>query len=116
MHRLPWLARVEARITLNLLLARFPTLERGPEPAVQQAGPSAATASPDPSPVSPDTSSMTTHLLDEDLLCGVDHALNVGLCACPVAVARDTGLLSGLRLSRRDTDAAGPSTMRAGHA
>jgi cytochrome P450 len=30
------LARVEARITLNLLLDRFPTLERGSEPAVRQ--------------------------------------------------------------------------------
>jgi cytochrome P450 len=31
------LARVEASITLNLLLDRFPTLGRGPEPAVRQA-------------------------------------------------------------------------------
>jgi cytochrome P450 len=30
------LARAEARITLNLLLDRFPKLERGPEPAVRQ--------------------------------------------------------------------------------
>jgi cytochrome P450 len=30
------LARTEARITLNLLLDRFPTLTRGPEPAVRQ--------------------------------------------------------------------------------
>jgi cytochrome P450 len=31
------LARVEASITLNVLLDRFPELERGPEPAVRQA-------------------------------------------------------------------------------
>jgi cytochrome P450 len=31
------LARTEASITLNLLLDRFPTLSRGPEPAVRQA-------------------------------------------------------------------------------
>jgi cytochrome P450 len=30
------LARLEARIALNLLLDRFPTLERGPEPAIRQ--------------------------------------------------------------------------------
>jgi cytochrome P450 len=31
------LARVEARLALNLLLDRFPTLARGAEPAVRQA-------------------------------------------------------------------------------